>query len=149
MTDTARALQVATLLAGSGLGVYVWRLVRIDAAEPDRLIGELRLSQWTALILAVVGGAWLGAAAGRPAMAPGSVDATIAFGTILFAAWTLQRDTRQSLLLLCAAFLMHALVDTAHRPGFLAADIAPRWFTVGCAAYNVYMAALCYWAQRR
>lgn len=149
MTDTARALLVAALLSGSGFAAYAWRLVRTDAADPHRLIGELRLSQWAALTLAVVGGAWLGAATGRPAIVAAGVDVTIAFASILLAAWTLQRDTRQSLLVLSAAFVVHALLDTAHRPGWLAADLAPRWFIVGCAAYNVYMAALCYWAQRR
>ncbi len=101
------------------------------------------------LTLAVVGGAWLGAATGRPAIVAAGVDVTIAFASILLAAWTLQRDTRQSLLVLSAAFVVHALLDTAHRPGWLAADLAPRWFIVGCAAFNVYLSALCFWAQRR
>jgi hypothetical protein len=116
---------------------------------PVRLIGELRLSQWAALTLAVIGGAWLGISAGRPGDERAGFDITIACATILFAGWTLQRDTRQSLLLLAGAFLVHALLDTAHRPGWLSPDLAPRWLVVGCAAYNVYMAVLCVWAQRR
>jgi hypothetical protein len=40
-------------------------------------------------------------------------------------------------------------VDIAHRPGWLSPDLAPRWYIVGCASFNVYLAALCYLARRR
>ena len=102
-----------------------------------------------ALLLGAVGGAWLGAAAVHAAPGYGALEVTLAVMTILFAGWTLQRETRQSLVLLCAAFLADALIDVGHRPGWLAEDLAPRWFTVGCAAYDVYLAALCFWVQRR
>lgn len=149
MTDTARALLVAALLASSGLGLFVWRLTRIDPAEPERLIAELRFTHWMAVILAVVGGAWIGLAAARATPALSGVDLTIAIAATLAAAWTLQRETRNALAILCVAFLAHAIIDTAHRPGWLAADLAPRWFTLGCAAFNVYLSALCFWVQRR
>lgn len=149
MTDTARLLLVAAVLSGAGLGAFVWRLARVDPAEPERLIGELRLSHWMALILAVVGGAWIGAAAARPVELLSSIDLTIAVALIVLAAWTLQRDTRSALVILSVAFLAHAIIDTAHRPGWLAEDLAPRWFALGCAAYNLYLSALCFWAQKR
>ena len=149
MTETVRALLATAILAGSGLSVFVWRLGRLDPSEPARLIGELRFSQWMALTLASVGGAWLGVTAVHAPVGFGAVEVTIAVMTILFAGWTLQRETRQSLALLCAAFLVHALIDVAHRPGWLPDGIAPRWFTIGSAAFDVYMAALCFWVQRR
>ena len=37
----------------------------------------------------------------------------------------------------------HAVLDVAHRPGALP-GIAPRWYLVGCAIYDVYIGALCY-----
>jgi hypothetical protein len=149
VSETVRALIAIAVLSGSAFAVFVWRLGRLDANEPERLIGELRFSQWMALALAAVGGAWLGVAAVRAPAGYGALEVTVALGAILFAGWTLQRETRQSLLLLCGAFVVHALIDVAHRPGWLAQDLAPRWFTVGCAAYDIYLAALCYWAQRR
>ena len=149
MSETIRALVAIVALSGSAFAVFVWRLSRLDAAEPERLIGELRFSQWMALALGAIGGAWLGVATVRSPSGYGAIEVTLAVTTILFAGWTLHRETRQSLLLLCAAFVGHALLDVAHRPGGLAPDLAPRWFTVGCAAYDVYLAALCYWAQRR
>jgi len=149
VTEAARVLLVAVVLAAIGLGAVAWRIARVDANDPTRLIGELLFGQWTALLLATVGGAWIGAAASRSGVPLGGVEVTIGIATIVFAAWTLHLETRQSLLMLAAAFLGHALIDTAHRPDWLAADLVPRWFVVGCAAHNLYMAALCYWVQRR
>ena len=145
----ARALLVATLLAGSGLALYIRWLARIDPAEPQRLVGEFRLSQWMAAILAATGGAWVGLAAGRSTQPLGGIDLTIAIAAILLATWTLQQETRRALTILCVAFLAHALIDSAHRPGGLTADLAPRWFTLGCAAFNLYLSALCFWILRR
>jgi hypothetical protein len=149
VTETVRVLLVGVLLAGAGLGAFALRVARIDPTGPQRLIGELRLSQWMALVLAAVGGAWTGAAAMRAAVPLGTIEITLAIATMVFAAWTLHHETRQSLQLLSLGFVVHALIDISHRPGWLAADLAPRWFTVGCAAENLYLAAVCYWAQRR
>jgi hypothetical protein len=38
----------------------------------------------------------------------------------------------------------HALVDIAHRPGVLPDGIAPGWYTIGAASYDVLLGALCY-----
>jgi len=149
VTETARVLLVATVLASSGFGVYVWRLMQIPTTEPERLIGELRFAHWMALTLAAVGGAWIGLAAGRQSQVLSGVDLTIAIGLVLTAAFTLQRDVRGALTILCVAFLAHAIIDAAHRPDWMAADIAPRWFTLGCAAFSLYLSALCYLVQRR
>ena len=62
VNETARALLVAAALAGVGLAVFVQRLLRIDPAEPARLIGELRFAHWMSAALAALGGAWLGLA---------------------------------------------------------------------------------------
>lgn len=149
MTETARVLLVAVVLASSGFGVYVWRLLQIPPTEPERLIGELRFAHWMALTLAAIGGAWIGLAAGRQSQVLSGVDLTIAIGLVLTAAFTLQRDVRGALTILCVAFLAHAIVDAAHRPDWMAADLAPRWFTLGCGAYSLYLSALCYLVQRR
>lgn len=149
MNDTARALLVAAVLSGSGLGWFVWHLARIDPSQPERLIGELRFTQWMAVVLGVTAGAWVGLAAGAQTDYLSGLDITLAAAYAVFAAWVMQRDTRVGLVALSVALVAHALIDVAHRPGGLSPDLAPRWFTVGCAAYNVYLAALCFWVQRR
>jgi hypothetical protein len=77
------------------------------------------------------------------------LDAAIGVGFVALAGLVLLREPRDGLFLAAAAYILHALVDLAHRPGWLSPDLAPRWYIVGCASYDVYIAALCYWARRR
>jgi hypothetical protein len=147
--DTGRLVVTAFVLTGSALGVFAWRVAAVDPTQPQRLIGELRLAQAMALLLAVTGGAWLGLAVRADGEPLAGLDVTASAGVIVAAAFALVSDPRRALGVLAAAFMAHALVDVAHRPGWLAPALAPRWFTVGCAAFDVYLAALCYWARRR
>lgn len=148
MSDTARVLLTAAVLSAAAIATLAWRLVRLDADEAERLIGELRLMQWAAVLLAAVSAIPMGLAIA--AQAP-LAHLDIALGAIFvgLAGFLLQRDPREGLLVACAAFLTHALLDIAHRPGWLAADLAPRWYTIGCAIHNVLLAAICYRARRR
>jgi hypothetical protein len=139
----------AGVLSGLVISTFAWRVTRTDPEETDRLIGELRLAQWMAVLLAGVSGITLGLALARPAVPLANVDAAVSIVFIGLAGIVLQRDPRDGLLLASIGFLLHALVDIAHRPGWLPTDLAPRWFTVGCAVYNIYLAAWCFWARRR
>lgn len=149
MTDTARLLLVAAVLSASALAVFVWRLLRIDAADPARLIGELRLAQSAAILLALTGGAWLGLGVAHETELLSGVDVSLSVVYAILAIVVLQLEPRQALLVAAGAFVMHALIDIGHRPGGLSTALAPRWFIVGCAAYDVYVGALCFWARRR
>lgn len=149
MDDTGRLVITAFVLTGSAVGVFAWRVAAVDPSQPQRLIGELRLAQAMAILLAVTGGAWLGLAVGSDGEPLASLDVTMSACVVVASAFALLSEPRQALGLLAGAFMAHALVDVAHRPGWLSPALAPRWFTVGCAAYDVYLAALCYWARRR
>ena len=77
---------------------------------------------------------------------PGAgLDIALALGFGIVAAMTLVRDPRQALTLLALAFAAHAVLDVAHRPGGLPEAIAPRWYALGCALFNVYIGAVTYW----
>lgn len=149
MTDTARVLLTAAVLSGSALGVLAWRVGRTDPSQPARLVGELRLAQWAALVLAATAGLPMGLAVALPSMPDAHLDAAIGVGFVALAGLVLLSEPRDGLFLAAAAYILHALVDLAHRPGWLSPDLAPRWYIVGCASYDVYVAALCYWARRR
>jgi hypothetical protein len=149
MTDTARVLLTAALLTGSALATFVTRIVRIDPAQPERLVGELWLAQWAALLLAAVGAMPIGACLVSRAAATGQIDAALGIGFIVLAAVVLRRAPRDALLLCAAGFVAHALVDIAHRPGLLSPDLLPRWYTVGCASFNVFVAAVCFLPRLR
>jgi hypothetical protein len=147
--DTARALLTAALLSASALAALTFRLRRTDPASPDRTIGELQVSRWMAVVLAATGAMSAGLVIAAAPTPLASFEITIALFFVVVAGYILTRDPRQGLLISTAAFVLHALVDIAHRPGLLAPDLAPRWFTVGCAIYDICIAAICYWARRR
>ncbi len=149
VSDIARVLLTAAVLSAIALSTFAWRVTRIDRDEADRLIGELRLMQWAAVMLATVSSIPIGLALAAPNAPLAHLDITLAVMFIGLAGLVLQRDPREGLLLACAGFFAHALIDIAHRPGWLAPDLAPRWYTVGCAIYNVFLAGWCFWVRRR
>jgi hypothetical protein len=132
----------ATLAAG-----FLWQSIRTAAvapSSPERLIAELRLAQMAALLLTLSAGAYIGFAVVREAEPGVGLDIALAVGFLLVAAVTMLRDPRQALTIVAAAFVAHAVLDIAHRPGLLPDALAPRWYAVGCAVYDVFMAAVCY-----
>jgi hypothetical protein len=149
MTDTARVLLAAAVLSVSAFAAFAWRVARTDPSQPERLIGELRLAQWAAVLLASVGSAALGFAAAQPAVSLGTIDVTIAVTYVLLGGLILLREPRAGLLVAALGFLAHALLDLAHRPGWLSDELMPRWYIAGCAAWDLALSAICFWTRRR
>ena len=150
MTDTARVLLTAAVLSAGAMAILVWQVTKTDPHTPARLIGQLRLSQVAAMLLAATGALPVGLAiAAAPEVQLAHLDAALGVIFVVLAGLVLQRDPRQGLLIAAIAFIAHALADLAHRPGLLPPALGPRWFFVSCAVYDVLVAAICYWGQRR
>lgn len=148
MSDLARVLLTATVLAATALAAYLWRLTRLDPAGPERLIGQLRLAQWAALVLAALGAVSIGLAVAHDPARLGNVEITLGMAFVIFAAVVLQREPREALLFAAAGFIVHAMLNMAHRPGGFD-PVSPPWFSAGTAVFDVFFAAICYWARRR
>jgi hypothetical protein len=131
------------------MSTFAWRVTRIDHDEPERLIGELRLAQWMAVLFAGSSGVPIGLALAQPGASLAHLDVALAAAFIAVAGFVIQRDPREGLLVASLGMVAHALVDIAHRPGWLPPDLSPRWYTVGCAIFNVYLAAWSFWARHR
>lgn len=145
MTEGFRTTIVAFTVLGAGLTWQAIRATMVPVSSPDRLIHELRLAQMAALLLALTAGGYIGLAVAHEAQPGVGVDIALAVGFFLTAAATLVRDPRQALTILALAFAAHAVLDVAHRPGWPLPDgMAPRWYSLGCALYDVYIGALCY-----
>ena len=145
MTEGFRTILVAFAALGAGLTWQSVRTAAVPVSSPDRLVSELRLSQVAALLLAMSAGAYVGLAVAQEAQRGVGFDVALAMGFFVVAAATLVRDPRQALTILALAFAAHAVLDVAHRPGWLLPDgMAPRWYSIGCAVYDVYIGALCY-----
>lgn len=149
MSEAARTLLITFGALAAG---FTWQAVRTAAtptASPDRLISELRLAQLAALLLTLVAGVYIGFAIIHENARGVGLDITLAVGFLLVAAVTMVRDPRQALTIVALAFAAHAVLDVAHRPGMLPEGLAPRWYSIGCAVYDVYIGALCYWPVLR
>jgi hypothetical protein len=144
MSEALRTFLFAAVALGVGFSFLSLRTAAIPMASPDRLIAELRLGQIAALILTLVAGAYLGFAAAQESRIGVGLDIAFAAGFFVLAAYTLTCDPRQALTLLALGFAGHAILDIAHRPGVLPDGLAPRWYTVGCATFDVFIGALCY-----
>lgn len=145
MSEAFRTILVAFSALAAGLTWLSLRTASIPVNSPDRLIAELRLAQIAALLLALSAGAYVGLAVTHEARPGVGLDIALAVGFFVVAAATLVRDPRQALTILALAFAAHSVLDMAHRPGWLLPDgIAPRWYSVSCAVYDVYLGALCY-----
>ena len=144
MTEGLRTLAVAAIALTAGFSVQALRAAAIPVSSPDRLVSELRLAQVAALMLTLIAGAYLGFAALHETRTGVGFDISLTAGFFVLAGYTLVCDPRQALTLLALGFGAHAILDIAHRPGGLPADVAPQWFIVGCATQNVVLGALCY-----
>ena len=149
MTETVRALVAAAVLSASAFATLAWHITRTDATRPERLIGELRLAQWAAVLLAAIGATSIGLAAARADVPTGTVDVAAAVVFVLAAGLVLLSEPRAGLLVAAFAFVGHALFVLGHRPGWLSAETVPRWYISGAAAYDLALAAVCFWARRR
>lgn len=144
MSEALRTFLVAALALGAGFSFLSFRIAAIPLASPERLVAELRLAQIGALVLTLVAGAYLGFAAAHESRIGVGLDIAFAAGFFVLAAYTLTCDPRQALTLLALGFAGHAILDIAHRPGVLPDALAPRWYTVGCATFDLFIGALCY-----
>ncbi len=144
MSEGIRTLTVAAAALAAGFTWQSLRTASIPASSPERLVAELRLGQIAALLLTLSAGAYLGLGASHEARIGIGFDVALAVGFFVVAAVTIVRDPRQALTILAVAFAAHAVVDVAHRPGLLPEGIAPRWYAIGCATFDVYVGALCY-----
>jgi hypothetical protein len=149
VTDAARTLVVACALSLVAAATFVLRIRRYDRDAHERLVGELRAANLAALLLAATGASTIGFTILNAAASTAALETAIALIFIGGGGLMLSRPPREALWIGALAFVMHALLDLAHRPGGLSTDVIPRWFLIGCAAFDAAVAALCVLARQR
>ena len=145
MSDAFRTILIAY---GSLSAGFTWQSIRtssLPSSAPERLVAELRLAQMAALLLTLAAGAYIGFAVVRENQPGVGLDIALAVGFLVAAGFTMLREPRQALTIIAVAFAAHAILHVAHRPGLLPDTLAPRWYSVTGAIYDVYIGALCYW----
>jgi hypothetical protein len=144
VSEALRTVVVAFGALALGLTWQAVRTASVPATSPHRLVAELRLAQLAALVLTLTAGAYIGFAVTHENQPGVGLDIALAVGFLVVAAVTMVRDPRQALTIVAMAFVAHAVVDIAHRPGILPDGLTPRWYAIGCAVYDLYLGALCY-----
>jgi hypothetical protein len=144
MTDAVRALLVASI----ALAIAVIRLsvnaTRADTGSPQRLIAELRLAQFAALLLVLTAGVYVGFALAHASDTGSGLDVALGVGFLVVASVAVTQDPGLALTLLAVAFAGHAGVDLLHSADILPAGSLPDWYGTACAMYDVGIAAVCY-----
>ena len=144
MTDAARAFLVAAI----ALAIATIRLSVIattaDPASPQRLIAELRLAQFAALLLVLTAGVYIGFALAHESTTGSGLDVALGVGFLVLASVAISQSPRRALTLLAIGFAGHAVVDLLHGARVLPAEVLPNWYATACAIYDVAIAAVCY-----
>lgn len=131
------------VMFGAPLALFSWRLTRFAHDDPRRVVGELRLSQAAATLLALNAAVYAGLAAASEATPGAAPDVALAGAFAGVSLLAQLSEPRRALMMLALAFAAHALVDIAHRPGLLPV-LAPRWLAVGGASFDLLFAAICF-----
>ena len=144
MSDVQRVLLVAVIAAAAMLARLSLRAARLAPGTPQRLIAQLRVAQFGAAILLVTAGASIGLAVAHEGDIAASLDIGLSVGFAVVAAAASLREPADAITWIAVGFAAHGVFDILHRPGFLSPDLAPRWYLVGCAVYDLLIAFICY-----
>ena len=144
MTEALRVVVVVFAALGGALIWQAWQLSRLDAISPHRLVLELRLAQFAALLLALAAGVYMGLAIAHEQTPGTGLDIAFATGFFVVAASVTTWEPTRALTALALAWGAHSLVDLAHMIDYLPAVIVPSWYATGCAIADAGIAAICY-----
>ena len=126
------------------LALTAWQACRSDPNSPERLVVELQLSQYSALLLLLVAGVYVGLNVAYDNIDGTSFDIAIAVGFFVIVSSAITWEPASALTTLSLAWVGHSFVDLAHIINLLPDDIAPAWYPRVCAIYDVFVAAICY-----
>lgn len=149
MNDTARVLLVAAVLSAAAVARLAWRLQREEPDSPERLIGELRLARWLAVLVCGLGAMTSGLAVGSPSASLANVDAAAGLLIVGVSGLILQREPPEGLLIATIVSVALAVWNLAHRPGWLDDGDGLAWYRMGAATYAVCLASVSYLSRRR
>ena len=144
LTDAELALIIASVVMALALVRLSLAASRADPTAPDRLVAELRLAQFAALILVLTAGVYVGFALAHGSSQGSGIDVALAVGFLVLASLAVTQEPGAALTMLALGFAGHAAVDLLHGAGALPSDALPNWYSTACAIYDVGIAGVCY-----
>ena len=144
MTDAVLSFAVVFLAFGTTLAWLSLGARRADPTSGQRLVAELRLAQFAALLLALAAAVPIGLALGHDDVPGAGLVVAIAAGCFAVAALVTTWEPVRALTALAAAWGAHAAAGLAHGAGLLPPEMVPPWYPAAAATYGALVAALCY-----
>ena len=144
VTEAFRALALGSVALGLALGWLAYNAARLEVTSPNRLVLELRLAQFSALLLVLAAGIYVGLAIAHENTPGVGLDIALATGFFVVAALATTWEPTRALTALAIAWGAHGLVDLAHMADALPGAIAPPWYPTACAIFDVAVAGICY-----
>ena len=148
MTMNLNDADLALMVACVGMALALLRLSlaasRADPSAADRLVAELRLAQFAALILVLTAGVYVGFALAHGASAGSGIDVALAVWFLVLASVAITQEPGHALTILALGFAGHAMLDLLHGAGTLPSNALPNWYSTACAIYDVGIAGVCY-----
>jgi hypothetical protein len=144
VTEAFRALVLTSVALGLTLGLISYKAINLKTSSPDRIVLELRLAQFSALLLALASGVYVGFSVIYEGTAGTGFDIALATGFFVVAALATTCEPTRALTVIAIAWGAHCLVDLAHIANVLPSSIVPAWYSTACAIYDVVIAGTCY-----
>ena len=143
MPDFSPAFSLSTLAFSCGVIWLSSQAANMETTNPDRLVAELRLAQYAALLLVLTAGVYIGLSLTQEQQPRIELDIALSTGFILLAAITTTWAPDRALTVLAVAWTAHAILDLAHIAELLS-TIRPSWYPTTCAIQNIILAGFCY-----
>ena len=144
MSEATLAFGAAAIALGGGVIWLARAAIGTEVTNPDRLVAELRLAQYVALLLILEAGIYMGLALAHDEVPGTGFDIALATGVFLLASIATTWEPTRALTVLAIAWTAHAAFDLAHVIDLLPATIVPAWYPTACAMYDVAVAGFCY-----
>tara|TARA_B100000029_G_scaffold282148_1_gene276121 strand:+ start:1854 stop:2303 length:450 start_codon:yes stop_codon:yes gene_type:complete len=143
MPDISLAFSVSALAFSCGIIWISNQAINMQTSHPNRLITQLRLSQYAALLMVLTNGVYIGLALAHEQQPRFELEIALSTGFILLATITTTWAPEKALTVLSIGWIMHAILDLAHIAEVLSV-IQPSWYSTACAMHNVVLAGFCY-----
>jgi len=143
MHDISLAFSVSALTFSCGVMWLSSQAANIEASNPNRLIAELRLAQYAALLMVLTAGVYIGLALGQEQQPRFELEIAFSTGFILLATLSTTWVPKKALTGLALAWIFHAIIDLGHIAEVLSV-MQPSWYSTTCAIHNVVLAGFCY-----
>ncbi len=144
MTDAVLSFAVVFLAFGGTVAWLALGAWQAEATSGQRLVAELRLAQFAALLLALAAAVPIGFALRHDDVPGTGLVVAIAAGCFAVAALVTTWEPVRALTALSITWSVHALAGLAHAAGLLPPEMVPGWYPAACATYDVLVAGLCY-----